>query len=128
MNISVNIFWCRCVGSLYDRFLSVLARSRALHIFSSCCQISFKKKSMIVSKKSKQHLLVIPGSPAVRTQHFCCKGLGSVPGWGTKLHGTSCMTQPKKFVPLTSLLILNTGKKNFLILICIFCPEAEQPS
>ena len=26
-----------------------------------------------------------PGSPVVRTRCFHCRGLGSIPGWGTKI-------------------------------------------
>ena len=26
-----------------------------------------------------------PGGPVVRTLHFHCQGLGSIPGWGTKI-------------------------------------------
>ena len=33
----------------------------------------------------------------VRTQHFHCRGLGSIPGWETKIpQATSHMAQPKK--------------------------------
>ena len=38
-----------------------------------------------------QEFLNFPGSPVVRTLHFYSKGLGSIPGWGTKiLHDALC--------------------------------------
>ena len=38
--------------------------------------VKFKKK------KTQGNAL---GSPVVRTQHFHCSGLGSIPAWGTKI-------------------------------------------
>ena len=37
-----------------------------------------------------------PGSPVVRTQRFHCHGLGSIPGWGTKIPEAAQNGQKKK--------------------------------
>lgn len=37
----------------------------------------------------------LPGGPVLRIQCFHCRGMGSVPGWGTK-DPASCLTQQKK--------------------------------
>ena len=37
-----------------------------------------------------------PGGPVVRTQHFHCPGLGSIPGWGTKIPQAAWQSQKKK--------------------------------
>ena len=39
-----------------------------------------------------------PGSPVVRTRHFHCCGLGSIPGWGTKILQASCTAKKKKLL------------------------------
>ena len=36
-------------------------------------------------KKKKKAVREFPGGPVVRTQRFNCRGLGSIPGWGTKI-------------------------------------------
>ena len=46
-----------------------------------------KKKKVTVHLQSELNpcFREFPGSPVVRTQHFHCWSLGSIPGWGTKI-------------------------------------------
>ena len=48
-----------------------------------------------------------PGGPVVRTLRFHCQGLGSIPGWGTKIpkatwHGQKIEKKTPKCITLTS--------------------------
>ena len=45
-----------------------------------------RKQSGALKQKTRD----VPGSPVVKTPQVHCKGLGSIPGWGTKmLHDTA---------------------------------------
>ena len=37
------------------------------------------------TNKQKKNFREFPGGPVVRTWCFHCQGLGSIPGWGTKI-------------------------------------------
>ena len=39
----------------------------------------------VESKKKKKRYREFPGGLVVRTQHFHCHGLGSIPGWGPEI-------------------------------------------
>ena len=53
-----------------------------------------------VESFSKSRLQGVPWRPVVRTPGFHCRGLGSIPGWGTekthKLHSAAKKKKKKK--------------------------------
>ena len=47
--------------------------------------ILLRSRVHFLLKKKKTNTQEFPGSPMARAQHFHCCGLGSIPGWGTKI-------------------------------------------
>ena len=43
-----------------------------------------------------------PGGPVIKTPHFQCRGMGSIPGWGTKIPRASAARPKKKKKKLSS--------------------------
>ena len=63
-----------------------MTHGQDLHVKSYIVEIAGVRVSIPVA--FKQYLEgqgEFPGGPVVKTQHFHCRGMGSVPGWGTKI-------------------------------------------
>ena len=60
-------------------------------------------------QQEKAHLRDFPGNPVVKTPHFQCRGMGSIPGWGTKISHAVRVGKKKKKVPPENIIFPHPG-------------------
>ena len=105
--------WDAVKVGLRGRF--IVLKSMVLNLSVKDRSQSFKSITSTFTLRNYQWVGGFPGSPVAGTLYFHCRGMGSTPGWGTKIsHAAPCSQKKKKLEKLIKIKVKISRKEEII--------------